>query len=394
MRCREIIRRFKDFFINKKYHLIDAFPLLPNRDIDKLNGFYEYAKTYRTSIGTVSSMKMLSEGKDPFVVIQNCYRHQDVVNNRVGDGRHLGFFRMAGIVSRLKNRRNIISDSYDFLTSLNIDRDRIWATYFGGAELQAKIEVNLPDKTITKELSDAFFPEDIEMKKDFLSLGLSESKIVPLENDINFSGLIASDMYGGARGHLYYDLTEKPCSNNCYPEHDEKCVRFLEICVFVQEYLEKKEENKVWNFIPLKDSLICPIIVTGIGVERIGMILQHLDKIENLDIFQTPLGNISLNVPGIMKDTVLLHLLQSALILVSNGAIPRNKTNRGRQLKELMEMILEKQTQLNISEDRYKFIYHCLEEISDYFKGEYPQLPFNIERTIEYISKRQGLYVY
>jgi len=51
---------------------------LPNREYDELEDYYEFDITYRPSIGTNTIIKTIMDDKDPFAIVQNCYRHMDV----------------------------------------------------------------------------------------------------------------------------------------------------------------------------------------------------------------------------------------------------------------------------------------------------------------------------
>jgi len=302
---------------------------------------------------------------------------------------------MAGVSGWIESKQKIISDVYEFLIALGLNKNKIWGSYFGGAELQGKVEIAFPDKSVTEEMISQFFPEDIEMKHILLDLGLPKAKIIPFKNEDGFYGIKASDMYGGARAHLYYELSEKPCSNECYPEHNEYCRRFLEIVVFVQSYLIKKKDNNNWKFMPLVTSGNKPIIVAGIGMERMGIILQNVEKVEDIDIYQIPLSNLSKKYSTLVKNEILLHLLLCALFLVSGGGIPRTKTNRNRELKELLRIILDKVISQSTNEGEIKdIIYSYLNEIAEYFKDEYPQLMDYVDKALDYILKQKKYEYY
>jgi len=218
-------------------------------------------------------------------------------------------------------------------------------------------------------------------------------------NWTNFSGLPASDRYGGYRSHLYYEIS-KPCSRACYPEHNEECKRFIEFAVFIDETIEKVEKNGKWLFIPFYEMGKFPFSVCGLGIERLTMITEGYSSVDQLEIIRSPLKEFlkqikksedSFPLEEIKKITTTISLLQSILFLTSDGAKATTRRNRDRQFIELLKKSLVMIS--NISElvvnSKEKVTEILLLDIANYFTKEYPYVIKNIDKALNYLFEKR-----
>jgi|GEM_PF-4336551 len=389
-------RAFEKFFKEKGYYLGKPLSLIPDRETDKIDPFYEFSRTYRASVGATTFLKELKQGHDPFAIVQQCYRHPDVKYGRIGDGKHLGLFHLGGIGTRIENKEQMIKDFFEFINSLALDQNKIWASYFGGGTVESKVEVIDGAKTYCKDMVPQHFEEDIERKKIFLSMGIPEGRIIPLPyksdgNFTNFSGIPSCDMYGGYRSHLYYEIGN-PCSEKCYPEHDEKCNRFIEFAVFIDETIEKTERNGKWSWVPFYETGKFPFSVVGIGIQRTAMAVRNINRVEKLDFISEPLKKFigKDDITGYPKEIYNLEmLLQSVLYLTADGAVPSTRSNRKRQFKELLGITLDtaKSVAESLNKPIEEIVGNLLNITADYLKEDKPELVNAINRAYDYILK-------
>jgi len=321
----------KQLFLNsfhaKNYKIVPHAPLLPDKEID----LDEFKLTYRASLGSNWIMHQLRQGYSPFAAVQPVFRYHDY--KRVGDGKHLALFEMGGTAAELTpdNKEKIYYDGLEFLVSAGIAKESLWATYFEGGEVKSKL------------IASQEFPADIDSFNMFKKFGIPEERIIGCGAEVAFVGLTREDPYGGPRAHIYFDRGDSySCSGICFPEHDEMCNRFIEVAVFISEYLEK---HLVQNQVDLSEFVVMtyprrPFVVMGIGMERLQWVIHKFDDIYLTDpIFQLlqNIQNLLLGYSFTRIDLIkLIQYLSAVVFLIASGAKPGNRSNRRRQLRELL----------------------------------------------------------
>ena len=147
--------------------------------------------------------------------------------------------------------------AFEYLIKCGLDKERMYATYFEGNE-----EI----------------PEDVESREIWKKY-LNESRIVPSSMDDNF-WRAADEGPCGASTEIHYDLIkDRRDVSNLVNKDDETLIEIWNI-VFV-EYNEKKDNNNVSNYNLLNKRFID----TGMGLQRIAMILQNKTSIYTTDFY-------------------------------------------------------------------------------------------------------------
>jgi alanyl-tRNA synthetase len=206
----------------------------------------------------------------------------------------------------------------ELLTLFGLDLSRLWVTTFGGDPT-----INLlPDEFTRGEWQRHGFPTEY---------------IVPLDMEDNFW-----DMGAGVPGPC------GPCTElflDCGPEHGCRqpecrpgcsCERFLEIWNLVFIEFERSPEGTLTRLPFLS-------VDTGMGLERIGMVLQGVPSLFNIDLFQPAIEVLNSLAP-VRKNSdmrldqrarrIVLDHTRAALFACLEGVLP-GQENRNSVVRRL-----------------------------------------------------------
>lgn len=250
MNSNELREKFLRFFEEKGHKRVPASSLVPaDSSVLFTTAGMQQFKTYFLGEESPYGSKVVSS--------QICLRTSDI--NSVGDETHLTFFEMLGNFSfGAYFKKETIEYAFEFLTEeCNLSKERLWFTYFKG------------DKNLL---------EDKESRNYVINLGIRESKIIGFDRKENFWGPTGNEGPCGPTGEIHYDLTGKPCSlgKKCLPNCP--CGRFVELwnLVFNEYFSNSKKELST-----LKQKGID----TGMGLERLTMVVQGKKNIFETDLF-------------------------------------------------------------------------------------------------------------
>ncbi len=303
----ELRSMFLQFFNEKDHIVLDSFPLIPQDDKSLLliNAGMAPLKKYFTGEKKLAKNRVTTS--------QKCIRTQDIEN--VGrTQRHAAFFEMLGNFSFGDYfKKEAIIWAMEFLTEhLEIPRDLLWATVY---------------------------EEDDEAYELWRTVGgLPEERIQRLGKDTNFWELDqgpcgpCSEIFVD-RGEAYMEFSE-----DTSPAADGE--RFLEVWNLVFPQFDKQPDG---SYPPLAN----PSIDTGMGLERLALILQEADNIFELEDQQDLLHTIE-EVTGVrygddekqdVSIRVLLDHAKAMTFLIGDGVLPSNE-GRGYVLRRLMRRAL------------------------------------------------------
>lgn len=249
MKSADIRRKFIDFFLKNTHKHLPSSSLVPQND--------------PTVLFTTAGMQQLVPyllGKDHplgdrLFSIQKCVRTGDI--DDVGDERHLTFFEMMGNWSLgAYFKEESISLSYRFLTEeLGLPTEKLSATVFEGYDQVAL---------------------DTESIAIWKRTGLPESSIVPLPKENNWWPVYGAKGPCGPDTEIHYDTGIPYEGPENYPGGENP--RYLEIWNNVFMEFECDGEG---NF----KQLAKQNVDTGMGLERMAMILQGAGTVFETDIF-------------------------------------------------------------------------------------------------------------
>ena len=354
----DIRKSYIDFFGKEKGHtILKSFPLIPQDDESLLliNAGMAPLKKYFTGEKKIKNNRATSS--------QRCVRTGDI--ERVGKTeRHGTYFEMLGNFSFGDYfKREAITWAYEYLTQIvEIDKKDLWVTVY------------LDDD------------EAYSIWKD--EIGISPDRILRQDKDENFWELEVGPC--GPCSEIYVDRgADRAIDENDNAPGNDNSDRFLEIWNLVFTQFNKDAEG---NYIPLAH----PNIDTGMGLERLAMVLQEKDNIFEIDVMQDIISEIE-KVSGISykedkKSDVSIRVIadhaKAMTFLVSDGVLPSNE-KRGYVLRRLIRRAYRHGKLLGIEGE---FLSQIVSEVIETYKVEYEELEFNKDNIIKVIKEEEDRF--
>ena len=289
---------------------------------------------------------------------QKSFRTVDI--EEVGDNTHLTLFEMLGNFS--------IGD------------------YFKSGAVEFALGCLNDAYGITKEkLVATVHHSDDEARKLWNKAGIPFERIFEFGDEDNWWGPAGDEGPCGPCSELHYDFGEKygcqetDCGPNC-SNFDEKqkmtCTRFVELwnLVFMQFYhhLDGKRTD-----------LPAPSVDTGMGLERLAVILQKSKNIYETDLFVPILNKVS-ELTGLVygedgKQAYAMRVLaehaRSATFLIADGVVPGNE-GRGYVLRRVLRRAIRYGINLGL---KGSFLSEIAKEVVDKMKPAYPELEIHAD---------------
>ena len=343
----EIRKEYLEFFEGKGHLRLKSYPLIPNNDKSLLliNAGMAPLKDYFTGVKKMSKNRATSS--------QKCIRTADIDN--VGKTqRHGTFFEMLGNFS-----------FGDYFKSEAIT----WAWEF----LTDKLEI---DKNL---LSVTVYEEDDEAYNIWKNeIGLPAEKIQRLGKEDNFWELEVGPC--GPCSEIMYDRGEK------YTNPDD---RFMEIWNLVFTQFNKDKDG---NYHRLEH----PNIDTGMGLERITLVLEEKDNIFEIGLIDTIIKKIE-EISGVRYKSneisdisirVIADHARAMTFLIYDGVIPSNE-QRGYVLRRLIRRAARHGKLLGIKEN---FLVDVSKVVMEAYNMEYPELLEDSERIFKILNAEESKF--
>lgn len=350
----EIRNKFLNYFKNHGHSIIPSAPLIPENDPSVLF----------TTAGMHPLVPYLLGEEHPqgkrLADYQKCLRTVDI--DEVGDNRHLTYFEMLGNWSLGDYfKEDSIKYSMEFLTKeLGIPLEKLSVTCFKGDE-------------------DA--PRDEETAKLWDQNGMPKEKIYYFGKDDNW--WIAGETGPcGPDTEIFYDTGKKPCSADCNPSCG--CGKYVEIWnnVFMEYYKDEKG-----NYTKLKQKNVD----TGLGLERINMLLQGKETPFDTEIFAPMMEKLQALAKNdsIESRRIIAEHLRSSMMIIADGGKPSN-IDRGYILRRLIRRMIRHLNKLEIDLGSLTDLINLNIEIL----GEmYPELVQNKELIIKTILEEKDKFM-
>ena len=366
MKTTELRQKFLKFFESKGHTIVRSSSLVPHDDPTLLftnAGMNQFKDVF------------LGFDKRPYnraTTAQKCVRaggkHNDLEN--VGyTARHHTFFEMMGNFSFGDYfKRDAIHFAWEFLTSpewLNIPKEKLLATVYA---------------------------EDDEAYNIWLNeIGMPAERIVRIGD--NKGAKYASDNFWqmgdtgpcGPCSEIFYDHGEEiwggiPGS----PEEDGD--RWIEIwnCVFMQ--FNRDEQG---NMNPLPK----PSVDTGMGLERMAAVMQHVHSNYEIDLFQDLLKAVaretgaafSMEEPSLK---VIADHIRSCSFLIADGVLPSNE-GRGYVLRRIIRRAVRHGYKLG---QKQAFFYKLVPDLVKAMGDAYPELKEKQTQIMEALRAEESRF--
>ena len=366
MKTSELRQKFLKFFESKGHTIVRSSSLVPHDDPTLLftnAGMNQFKDVF------------LGFDKRPYsraTTAQKCVRaggkHNDLEN--VGyTARHHTFFEMMGNFSFGDYfKRDAIHFAWEFLTSpewLNLPKDKLLATVYA---------------------------EDDEAYNIWLNeIGMPAERIVRIGD--NKGAKYASDNFWqmgdtgpcGPCSEIFYDHGEEiwggiPGS----PEEDGD--RWIEIwnCVFMQ--FNRDEQG---NMNPLPK----PSVDTGMGLERMAAVMQHVHSNYEIDLFQDLLKAVAreTGAPFSMDEPslkVIADHIRSCSFLIADGVMPSNE-GRGYVLRRIIRRAVRHGYKLG---QKQAFFYKLVPDLVKAMGDAYPELKEKQTQIMEALRAEESRF--
>ena len=334
----ELRKMFLDFMESKGHLVMKSFPLVPQGDKSVLliNAGMTPLKPYFTGAEKPPRTRVST--------CQKCIRTGDIEN--VGKtARHGTFFEMLGNFSFGDYfKREALNWSWEFLTQVvGLDPDRLYPSVYVDDDEAFQIwnkEIGIPAERIFK-----FGKED-----NFWEHGAGPC---------------------GPCSEIYYDRGEKygcgkpGCTVGC------DCDRYMEVW---NDVFTQFENDGNGNYTELKQKNID----TGMGLERLAVVVQDVDSIFDVDTIcslRNLVSKISGKEYGVKHEydvsiRLITDHIRSATFMISDGIMPTNE-GRGYVLRRLIRRAARHGRLLGIEG---AFLSKLSEEVINGSKDGYPEL--------------------
>ena len=348
MNSNEIREEFLKFFEQNNHKIMPSASLIP---IDETLLF--------TAAGMVPFKDyFLGNNKPPhtnLVSSQKCIRTVDI--DIIGDtDRHLTFFEMLGNFSIGEYfKEQAIKHAYEFITkNLGINPDDLWFTVYKDDD------------------------ESFNIWKDVI--GVPEERIQRGDKD-NFWQMNIPGPCG-------------PCSEifiDRGPDYGEEGGpigggedRFIEIWNLVFMESIQDEPYNVVGELPAKN------IDTGMGLERIAMVLQDKESPFEIDTFESIYEQLKPKIknPNKKYERIILDHMKASTFMISDGVVPTNE-GRGYILRRLIRRAIRAYYGLTNEIDTIEFLISPIVEI---YKDHYPDLYKNIDKIKKLYTTEENLF--
>ncbi|MDB4139570.1 alanine--tRNA ligase [Candidatus Thioglobus sp.] len=360
MKTDEIRQKFLSYFESHGHSIQKSASLVPHNDNTLL--FVNAGMVPFKDIFTGATKSSFNRA----VSSQRCVRaggkHNDLDN--VGyTARHHTFFEMLGNFSFGDYfKSEAIRFAWDFLTvELGLPKDKLWVSVFEDDDEAADIWVN--------------------------EIGFPREKISRCGAKDNFWQMGDTGPCGPC-SEIFYDHGDKiqggPPGT---PEEDGD--RFIEIWNLVFMQFNRQQDGEL---VPLKSTGVD----TGMGLERLAAVLQHVNNNYDIDIFKDLTSAIVNLIPKAQKIQashasvrVIADHIRSTAFMIVDGIIPSNE-GRGYVLRRIIRRAIRHGHKLGIEEI---FFYKLASFLSSQNKNTYPELSANQSHVEKVLKKEEDRFI-
>jgi alanyl-tRNA synthetase len=360
MKSSEIRDKFLKFFESKGHTIVRSSPLVPGNDPTMLltnSGMVQFKDVF---IGTDSRPYTRATS------VQRCVRaggkHNDLEN--VGyTARHHTFFEMLGNFSFGDYfKRDAINYAWELLTKVyGLPADKLTVTvYFEDDEaydIWAK-EIGVPQERIIR---------------------IGDNKGARFASD-NFWQMAETGPCGPCTEIFYDHGAEIPGGPPGSPDEDGD--RFIEIWNLVFMQFNRDEAGNL-NKLPK------PCVDTGMGLERLAAVLQHVHSNYEIDLFQNLIKAAARETGATDLESKSLRVIadhiRAAAFLIVDGIIP-GPEGHGYVLRRIIRRALRHGHKLGQNKP---FFYKLVADLSNEMGAAYPELAEARDRVAQVLKQEE-----
>lgn len=360
MKSSEIRQKFLDYFASKGHTVVPSSSLVPNNDPTLLftnSGMVQFKDCFLGHDKRVYSRATSS---------QRCVRaggkHNDLEN--VGyTARHHTFFEMLGNFSFGDYfKRDAIQYAWELLTDVyKLPKEKLWVTVYAEDDEAYDIwnkEIGVPAERIVR---------------------IGDNKGARYASD-NFWQMADTGPCGPCT-EIFYDHGPE-IAGGPPGSPDEDGDRYIEIWnnVFMQF---NRDEQGVLHPLPK------PSVDTGMGLERISAVLQHVHSNYEIDLFQSLIKAAArvTNTSDLNNNSlkVIADHIRACSFLIVDGVIPGNE-GRGYVLRRIVRRAIRHGYKLGC---RAAFFHKLVEQLTHEMGVAYPELYKAKERVTDVLRMEE-----
>jgi len=330
----ELRKKFLDFFEKRKHKIIPSSSLLSSDP-----------SVLFTSAGMQQFKVYYLDEKSPYgldvVSCQKCFRTSDI--EEVGNEKHLTFFEMLG---------NFSFGGYFKKEAIN------WAYQFLFKELKLPIE----EAIFTVFKGDKDVPEDKKSIEIWKKLGIPENKIKKCGRADNFWGPTGE---------------EGPCGPTT-----EIHIKGIEVWNLVfNEYYQDRNRKLT----PLKQKGVD----TGMGLERLAMVVQNKPSVFETDLFEPIIGELQKYTgptPANLKaERIIADHIKGSVFLIAEGIFPSN-VEEGYVLRRILRRAIRFGKLLDLPQG---FLIPLAQKVIEIYQDIYPEVKSREADILTVIQKEE-----
>ncbi|MBS0968981.1 alanine--tRNA ligase [Chimaeribacter arupi] len=322
----EIRQAFLDFFQSKGHQVVSSSSLVPNNDPTLL--FTNAGMNQFKDVFLGLDKRAYSRATTSQRCVRAGGKHNDLEN--VGyTARHHTFFEMLGNFSFGDYfKHDAIQYAWELLTSENwfaLPKEKLWVTVYETDDEAYDIwlkEIGVPQERIIR---------------------IGDNKGKPYASD-NFWQMGDTGPCGPCT-EIFFDHGDH-IAGGPPGSPDEDGDRYIEIWNVVFMQFNRQADGTM-------QPLPKPSVDTGMGLERIAAVLQHVNSNYEIDLFKKLIGAVA-NVTGATdldnkSLRVIADHIRSCAFLISDGVIPSNE-NRGYVLRRIIRRAIRHGNMLGAKE--------------------------------------------
>lgn len=350
MNSNEIRKTFLEFFEKRGHKIVPSSSLVPKDDpsvlfttagMQQFKLYYIGKKDAKKDFGTLNTVSS-----------QKSLRTSDI--GEVGDESHLTFFEMLGNFSfgykpgepRSPKggyfKKEAIEYAYEFITK------------------EMKLEID----HVSIFRGDDDVSEDKESYEVWKSIGIPEDKIKKFGREDNFWGPTGDEGPCGPTTEIYVDGVEiwNIVFNEYYCKNDGTL-----------EPLEQKGVD------------------TGMGLERLAVVIQGKDSVFETDLFESLMNNIKelSRVDDERARRIVADHIKASVFLIGDGVVPSN-TEQGYILRRLIRRAIGYANNLSIES---KTLSPLIDVVVEIYADVYPELQKEKEKTKEIFVEEEDKFL-
>ena len=344
MNSKDLRKEFLNFFEKKGHKIVPSSSIIPTDP-----------SVLFTTAGMQQFKPYYLGEKSPYgnrvVSCQKCFRTSDI--DEVGDKDHLTFLEMLGNFSF---SRVLAKGKEEDLSSSPSGYFKTEAIKLAYEFLFEELKLPLKEVVFTVFAGDKDLPEDRESAEVWKSLGVPEEKIRKCSREDNFWGPTGEEGPCGPTTEIHIKDIEvwNLVFNEYYQDKDKKLT-----------LLEKKGVD------------------TGMGLERLAMVVQNKPSVFETDLFES----ISKLIPNsnIKAQRIIADHIKGAVFLISEDILPSN-VERGYILRRILRRAISFGKLLKLPKN---FLIPLAQEVIGIYKDVYPEIKQKEEDILTVIQKEE-----